>query len=525
MQRRLLKLAPFLVLVVSIMFSGFSNQARAVEMYSLISSPSRILESTSSGVTVTISVNNALYSPPTPYVFSWSVTDPSGTSRSATSNVVSTTPSWSFSKIYPANFSGASLSLPGVYSVNVSESLPTSSANVVTGTFTVAITDSSSYQRTYPVGMQAGGYLPTDLVNVTITRSGNPVATLSTSRTADSNGLVTASWPTLPGTSTGNYTVAVVGKNTLPKAVPDTQQFMIYPTNITTTGFTTGTTSLERSETQGFRFDASYLAGQAATQASSMIRLTEPDGLTTHLVPASYNSTLGSYAAAFPVPMSAQTGTWTAYLDQKSLTDPYGNGGPLQTASSTFNVLPAILLVTLASPGTVFAVGDTLTIQATVVVPGGAVFNQGAVQSSMTLSGKQVGSHLSLTYDPTRGQWIGNYKITASDPSGTWLVTVSASDNYGNTGQSSVVESVNVSSAQSTSMLWSYIVIVLLLGVLGFIILITRKRGLSRREVKLDLTAIKTQADKVKGDDFLQSIHDQLQRKKKEAGLEKLDHD
>ena len=491
----------------------------------MVSSPTRILEATSSGVTTTVTVYNAIYSPPTPYVFSWGVKDPSGSSRSFTSNVISQTPTWSFSAIYPANFSGASLNLPGTYYVNVSETLPTSSPNVVTGIFTVDITDSSTYQRTYPVGVQAGGYLPTDTVNVTITRVGDSVPIFSVSKTADSNSLVTATWPTLPSTSKGNYTVTVVGKNTPPKAVLDTQQFTIYPTNITTTGFSPGKASLERSETQRFRFDATYLAGPSATQTSSKIRLTEPDGLTTHLTPASYNSTLGSYTAAFPVPLDAQTGTWTAYMDQNSLTDPYGNGGPLQTASSTFSVLPAILSVTLASPGTVFAVGDTLTIQATVVVPGGALFNQGSVQALMTLSGKPVGPRLGLTYDPTRGEWIGNYKVDPSDPPGTWLVTVSASDNYGNMGQSSVVESISVPSAQSTSMLWSYVVIVLLLGLLGFIILITRRRGLTRREVKLDLTAIKSQADKVKSDDFLHSIHEQLQRKKKEVGLEKSDHD
>ena len=72
-------------------------------------------------------------------------------------------------------------------------------------------------------------------------------------------------------------------------------------------------------------------------------------------------------------------------------------------------------------------------------------------------------------------------------------------------------------------MFWSYLVIVLLVGLLGFIILITRKRGLARREVKLDLQAIKSQADKVKDDDFLKSIHAQLQRKKQEVGLEKSD--
>jgi hypothetical protein len=512
-----------LILIVGITLAGLSNQARAVEMYSMVSSPNRILESTSSGITVTVSVNNAIF--PSPYVFSWSVKDPSGTARSTTSSIVSQTPAWSFSVIYPTNFSGASLNLPGIYSVNVSETLPTSTPNVVTGSFIVGITDASTYQRTYVVGMQVGGYLPTDTVNITITRSGNPVPAFLASKTADSNGFVTASWRTLPSTSTGNYAVTVVGKNTPSKAVSDTQQFVVYPTNITTTGFNPRKTSLERTETEGFRFNATYLSGLSTTQGTSLIRVTEPDGSTTHFTAASYNSTLGSFSAVYTVPINGGTGTWTAFLDQNSLSDQYGNGGPLQAKSLTFSVLPAILTVTLLPSSTVVSVGETLTIQAAVATPNGVIFSQGTVLASIAISGRSIGSSLSLTYDPTRGQWIGNYKVAPSDPSGAWLVTVSASDSYGNIGQSSVVVSVNIPSAQSSTTLWSYLLIVLLVAALGFIILITRKRGVTRREVKLDLQAIKTQADKVKGDDFLKSVRDQLKRKKEEVGLEKRDHD
>ena len=524
MPRHLLRFALCSILLAGVLLIGVANQARAVgETYTLTPSPSRILESTSSGVTIVVSVNNAIS--PTPYAFSWTVKDPSGSSRSATSNVVSMSASWSFSVIYPSNFSGASLNLPGVYAVNVSETLPTSAPNVVTGAFTVGITDSGTYQRTYPVQIQAGGYLPIDAVNITINRSGDPVPVFSASKTSDTNGLVTASWQTLPSTRTGNYAVTVVGKNTPPKAIPDTQQFVVYPTNITTAGFSSGKTSLERTETQGFRFSAAYLGGQSATQGSSIIRLTEPDGSTTHFTTASYNSTLGTFSAVFTIPINGGTGTWTASLDPNTLTDPYGNGGPLQGKSVTFNVLPAILTVALLSSSTVLSVGETLTIQASVATPNGAIFSQGIAIASITISGRNIGSSLSLTYDPTRGQWIGNYKIAPSDPSGAWLVTVSASDSYGNIGQSSVVVSVNVPSAQSSYQLWSYLLIVLLVAALGFIILITRKRGVTRREVKLDLQAIKSQADKVKGDDFLQSLREQLKRKKQEVGMEKPDHD
>ncbi len=520
MPAHLLRFALCSILLASFLVFGTINKAEAAgETYLLTPSPGRILESTSSGVTLLVSVNNAMYSLlGTPYVFSWAVKDPSGSSQSTTSNILSTAPSWSFSVNYPSSFSGASIALLGFYAINVSESSPTSTPNVVTGSFTVGITDSGAYQRTYQVRIQAGGYLPTDTVNITITRSGT--SAFSVLRPPDANGLVTSSWQTLPGTTTGSYTVNVVGRSTPPKSVPDSQQFVVYPTNITTTGFGLGKNALEKSETQRFKFNATYLSGLLVTQGSSTIRLTEPDGSTTHLTTASYNSSLQSFTALFTVPLSGETGAWKAFLDPQSFTDPYGNGGPLQAASLTFNVLPASLSVKLLSSNRVFSVGDTLSIQATVITPGGTNFTQGTVQAATTLSGESIGTPLSLTYDPTRGQWIGIYKVAPSDPSGAWSVTVSAFDIYGNMGQSSVIDTVNVPSAQVSLQLWSYLVIVLLVASLGFTILITRKRGLTRREVKLDIQAIKSQADKVKSDDFLQSIHAQLEKKKREVGLE-----
>jgi len=52
-----------------------------------------------------------------------------------------------------------------------------------------------------------------------------------------------------------------------------------------------------------------------------------------------------------------------------------------------------------------------------------------------------------------------------------------------------------------------------------------RFRGVSHREVKLDVQAIKHQADQVKGDDFLQSIQAQLRRRAEKIAAEKEKHD
>ena len=457
------------------------------------------------------------------YLFTWSVKDPAGSSQSATSNMVSTASSWSISVNYPSSFSGANLNLPGVYAINVSETSPSSKPGAVIGSFTVGLTDSRAYQRTFQVGIQGGGYLPSDTVNITIIRSSGSTVVFSSSRAATTNGLVIDSWQTLPSTTVGTYAVTLVGKNTPPKGVSDTQQFTVYPTNITAIGFLTSKLALERSETQGFRFNATYLVGLPFSQGSPSIRLTEPGGQTTHSVPMSYNVTQGSFNGVFALPLNGGTGSWNATIPPLSLYDAYGNGGPLIPITVSFNVLPATLSVTLSSSNTVFGVGDTFPIQATIATPGGTIFSQGTVQAAMTLSGKIVGMPVALTYDPTRGQWIGSYKVAATDASGAWLVTVSASDNYGNIGRSSVTETISGSGSPSTSVsqLWSYLAIVLLIVAFGFIMLMTRRMKASRREVKLDLQAIKSQADKVKDDDFLKSLHSQLQRKKQEVGLEK----
>ena len=517
----------FSLFLAGMIVSGIAQPARAAgESYNLTPTPSRILESASSGVSIVVYVGNAMFSSlGTPYAFSWSVIDPSGASQSATSNILSTSSSWSFSVNYPTSFTGANLNLQGVYVVRVSETLPVSTANVVNGSFTVALTAAPNYQRTYPVQVQAGGYLPTDSVNITMIRSGDLASTFATTAVADSNGLVLASWQTLPGTSTGSYIVSFAGKNTPPKNIPDVQQFIVYPTNITVLAFATDRITLERSETQVFDFNATYLNGFPLAQRSYTILLTEPDGKITHLASASFNSTRGEFEGIFVIPITAQTGSWNATILPRSLDDSYGNGGPLGPAVIAFSVDPATLIVTLSSSNRVLSAGDSLIIQAKVVDPSGTTFMNGMVQATMMMSGKSVGAATSLTYDPTREEWIGSYQVASSDPSGLWLVTVSASDSYGNLGQSSVTETINVPGLvqSSPTLLWIFVVIILVIVVSGFIMLITRRMGSSRREVKLDLQAIKTQADTVKQDDFLQSIHEQLQRKKREVGLEKPD--
>jgi hypothetical protein len=170
-----------------------------------------------------------------------------------------------------------------------------------------------------------------------------------------------------------------------------------------------------------------------------------------------------------------------------------------------------------------------LPIYARISTPSTASFTQGTVTATITSSGKKIAGPLSMVYDPSRGEWSGSYKVNATDPSGTWVVTIAASDGYGNTGQNSASLSVNTTGtqnpAQSILSSWAFWLLVLALIVIGFGILMMRFRGVSHREVKLDVQAIKHQADQVKGDDFLQSIQAQLKRRAEKIAAEKERHD
>ncbi|HZY93637.1 MAG TPA: hypothetical protein VFE98_02115 [Candidatus Bathyarchaeia archaeon] len=137
-----------------------------------------------------------------------------------------------------------------------------------------------------------------------------------------------------------------------------------------------------------------------------------------------------------------------------------------------------------------------------------------------------------LIYDQTRGKWTGSYRVNSTDPSGIWLLTVNAGDAYGNGGNSNASFNVSVNSSGptppgGTSILtgWlPWIVLLVALG-LGFGTLISRQRGVTHREVKLDVQAIKEKAEQVKGEDFLQSIQAQLKRRAERLAAEKEQND
>jgi hypothetical protein len=487
--------------------------------------PTRIQEGAAGGVKLVLNVTNAIF--PSAYNFIWTVTDPAGTARTSTNSTASNGPSWSVSTNYPSAF-GASANLVGIYKINVTETVHSLGASVATGQFQVGLTDSASYQRTVPVLIRASGYIALENVTINLTQGSTSVPTFPTIKKADTNGQISLTWQTAVGTPLGNYLVTISGATTPAKTPPDLQIFTVYPTNVTISGLWLNGGSIERSQTLEFRFNASYLNGSLASSGTAKIRITEPNG-SNHTITASYDSSLQTFRAFYVTTLGSTTGVWIGTIDLNSFDDGLNNGGPLSPVFTNFNIRPASLIVSAISYNATYPSGTILPIYARISTPSAASFTQGTVTATIASSGRKIIGPLSLGYDPSRGEWSGSYKINETDPSGTWVVTITASDGYGNAGQNSASLSVNTTGAQNPAQSilssWAFWLLVLALIVIGFGILMMRFRGVSHREVKLDVQAIKHQADQVKGDDFLQSIQAQLKRRAEKIAAEKEKHD
>jgi hypothetical protein len=489
------------------------------ETYALSITPGYIQEADSPGVSLVLTVNSAVNAS---YSFQWIVVDPSGKSTSAsTLTNKNTQSSFSISVVYPRDFSPTThVNFAGKYSVSVSENQPSILSNVAVGSFIVGLTDSPAYQRTFPVSILAQGYSPNETASLNITRAGSPVNGFPVTLTADSLGRLSFQWPEIPPSlATGNYTAKLTGTTTI-KTVPDVQTFAIYPASMTIAQLIVTQNSLQKTLSEGFRFSATYPNGLQAQTGSATLRIVEADGTTFHTASASYNSTLGAYAASYRIPLSGQTGAWAATIDTGSFDDGFGNRGPVASVFRGFDVQPASLNVSISLTNRTYTVGDTVILYASVTSPDGTPFNTGTVVASLSKSGNQIG-RVPLSYVQNQASWAVSFSINATSPSGIWSIQVSASDPYGNAGQgsTSLLASVPPQPSFLTSSLFLLLLLVITALATGFgLFVLLRRRGVIRRELKVDFRAVQREAGRVEDREFFKSLQEQLKKKRSDNG-------
>jgi hypothetical protein len=504
------------LLLSAILVSGF-RAVSAAEQFSVSATPGRVVEGYPVGIHLVLTVSN---SQALPYAFTFSVTDPSGTAYTISKTQVSSGGTWSLTATFPTDFpSGATLNLVGTYTFNVGETAPTAVSSVGATTFEVALTDAQTYPRYSVVQVTGSGYLPLDPVTIRVAQGTTMAPGFPATKNATATGIFSFSWQTLPNTILGNYNVSLTGMNTLAKTPPDLQQITVSRTNTTTPVVQVNARTLLRTQTVQISFNATYLNGSPATTGSATLTLTEPGGTTSHIIIASYDSATKSFTAAHNTALNSTIGLWSASLNARAFDDGYGNMGPASPVTTTFYIQNAALTISDQPFNATYFSSSIIPIVAKITTPAGAIFTQGTVTASMSGGGRTVAGPISLFFDQTQGMWTGSYKVNSIDPSGTWLLTVSATDQFGNGGQTTASFNVNTPGppAQNpqglSTFTWLWLLTILGVLGLGFAILIFRRHNVSHREVKLDLHAIHSKAEEVKSDDFLQSIKTQLKRR------------
>jgi hypothetical protein len=426
---------------------------------------------------------------------------------------------------YPGKFGSVpSLAYTGIYAVWVNQTQPPLVGSTGVGTpvqFQVGLTDSLSYQRLLPVSIKAVNYSPGGNVTIKISGQGGLVTGFPLNKTADSAGVLSYTWPSIPASlPVGDYTLTLAGSPV--KSPPDIQSFTVMATNVTISSLSINRNLIQTSQTEDFRFSASYPNTAAVRTGSVNLRLVEADGSTSHYVAMSYSATLNAFHGTFQIPLSSQVGPWVATVEVNSFDDGYGNKGPISSVLKPFTVSPAILTVSAITNYNNYTVGGIVAIYVSVVTPGGYNFTSGTVIATTYHSSNQIGSPLSLFYDASRGKWVGSYTVNSTNPAGIWQIQVNASDIYGNMGQGSTSTLVSIPAAPQQSSTFNYLLVVVIALLGGFAVLVSwiifGRRRVLRRVLKVDLEAIHAEAKKVENQDFFKKVQEQLKQQKEESG-------
>ncbi len=492
------------------------------ETYSLSVNPSRVQEADVPGDSLVLNVANAVIG--TNYRFTWNVQDPTGVGKNAFNSTTATMSSFTLSVLYPRDFGpGTSITYVGNYTVNVQQNLPVNVPSVATGQFLAGLTDSKSYQRTSQVAIRAQGYQASEGVTVNISHGGTSAPGYPKTLAAVTGSLSTL-WQVPANASTGIWTVGLTGATTN-KVIPDTQTFNVYPTNVTISQFIVTASTLQRTLTEEFRFTSTYLSGIQVQTGQAKLRILEADGVTSHNVTATYTPVLGTFRATYRPALSAQLGIWVATISPNDFNDGYGNGGPLTTVAKGFTVQPASLGVSVTVFNQTYGVGNLIPVYATITTPDGTIFNAGTVTARLSHSGVQIKSPIALSFVAGQNKWAGSYQVNASDPSGIWVVNVTASDSYGNTGQqsSSAIVSVPPPPSARPSILDSigFLLLAIILAIaaalfgLGFF---WSHRKATKKEIRIDMKLVDNEVQRIEEKDFFQRVKKQVENKEDTGG-------
>jgi hypothetical protein len=331
--------AIIILLVLAITFVTVQNlTVHAILSYTLTLSSSRIQEASNPGVVMTLNVSGTTSG--AIYGFAWNVTDPSGTLNSYFSAGAANGPVLTLNAVYPRDFSGASVKYNGTYRVNIFQTYPAPTTLAATGKFYAGLTDSLVYKRTAQIFVLVQGYASNENITIRISHAGILASGFPKYQLADTTGTFSYSWQIPVSTPLGSNNVTLSGQVTVKKPA-DSQIFTVQPTSVSITQLAANVTLLQGTQVADFSFSSTYPDGTQASTGTATVRVIEPNGITNHLVSATYNATSKVFHGTYRLSSSSPSGGWAAIIDPAGFDDGYGNVGPSTSVVRGFIVEPA----------------------------------------------------------------------------------------------------------------------------------------------------------------------------------------
>lgn len=505
-----------LVTLVPVLSVNLVPRVRADAPFSLNPVPAAAQE----GATVSLVLSATNANPSTLYQFTFSVTDPAGTTVQSTVQSFLTSPGQSqftIVAIYPGPSFQGSNSLVGQYLAKVDELMPVPTLTVAQNSFILSITDSAAYQRTQTMIIQASGYNTSESVTVTIRTQTTSTLVFTQLLAASSGGTVATNWKIPVNATIDTYVVTLTGTSTI-KNPADSQRVTVGRAIMIISSITSVKSIYQRTDVMSFSFQPTYPDGSIPSTGVGLLTLAGPGGRGVTLT-ATYDSTSQTFDASYQTMLNNQTGTWTASLGGHAYSDAYGNNGPGVIVTNSPQLTTVPLTVSVTPKNTTVAVGQQLRFNATVTYPDGTVFQSGTVKAYLLYSGTPVANDtVPVVFDTTLGLWVGTYSVRSSDTGGLWSLVVKASDSPTppNTGLASRAITIQNTTGGNASLPLFYfgIIAALLALLLVAAFLAFRRRKTTHARLKIDLDAVRSEAGRIESTDFFQSVKDQVKREK-----------
>ena len=489
---------------------------RAESAYTL--TPFPVFTQEGSTVALVLTVNNANTS--TTYQFMFLVRDPANkTSNSAIQSHTTGPNENQFSILvnYPSPSFAGSNSLVGQYNAQVVQIGNTITTMVASAHFYYSVADNIGYERSQTVNMHATGYAASEAVTVTIvTTSAPPRTVFSRTVTASSTGVVSTTWRIPINATVDTYLLSLSGTSTV-KSPSDAQGFSVKQAVMNIPSISSLQSSYQRTETMQFTFQPAYPDGTFASTGVALLVLARPNGQSITLT-ATYDNSSQTFQTIYKTSTDNQTGTWTANLAAFAYSDAYGNNGPSRPAAGAAQLNPAALSLNVAT-GTNFVVGQQMSFNASITYPDGTVLQSGSVGAYLLLSGSPVlNESVPMVFDTNLQVWVGTFTWKPADTGGLWSLTVKASDssvspNTGTATRAVIVDNSTTTASSSFPLYYFGIAAGLIAaGLLGAMLLFKKRRKTTSASLKIDLEAVKSEAGRIEGQDFFQSIRDQIKK-------------